>query len=200
MRLFGFVSRHMISKVFLTTALVVGVSLLYQTVHDTEREVDTLGRETRQSAQTIAHMIIGAVEHSMLQGDGIQVKGLVGTLVERTPEARIQVFDQRGIEVFAPRPPPPRPEEIPLRVREALGDGQRRVDGDVIYSPVRAEPRCRQCHVDGEPLRGLLAIEVDRVGCAARREDALVRLVENGFIHIMTARQAALLDLSLIHI
>lgn len=194
MRVFGFVTRHMIAKIFLAVAVVVGLVLLYQTARDTRREVDMLKRETRQSAETIAHMIIGAVEHTMLQGDGIQVKSLIAELVERTPEARVQVFDQRGIEVFAPPPPPPRPEDVPARVREGLADGQRRTDGDVIYRPVPADERCRECHRDGKPLRGLLAIEVDRAGCASRREDALVGLVQDGFLHIMTARKAELLD------
>lgn len=194
MRVFGLVTRHMIAKIFLAVALVVGLALLYQTARDTRREVDMLKRETRQSAETIAHMIIGAVEHSMLQGDGIQVKSLIAELARRSPEARVQVFDQRGIEVFAPPRPPPRPEEVPAAVREGLADGGRRVAGDLIYRPVPAEPRCRECHADGGALRGLLVLEVDRSGCATRREDALVRLVEDGFVHIMTARRAELLD------
>jgi hypothetical protein len=184
----------MIAKVFLAVALVVGLAMLYQTARDTRREASMLKEETRLSAESIAHMIIGAVEHSMLQGDGIQVKSLIAELVERTPEARVQVFDQRGIEVFAPPPPAPRPADVPAPVRAGLEGGGRRAIGDVIYRPVPAEPRCRDCHRDGRPLRGLLAIEVDRAGCAARREDALVRLVQGGFIHIMTARKAELLD------
>ena len=184
----------MIVKIFLAIALVVGLALLYQTARDTRREVDALKRETRLSAETIARMIIGAVEHAMLQGEGIQVKALIAELVERTPEAHVQVFDQRGIEVFAPLPPPPRPEEIPARVRKALRDGERQIEGDVIYRPVPAEERCGECHRDRAALRGLLTVEVDRAGCAARREDALVRLVENGFVHIMTARKSELLD------
>jgi adenylate cyclase len=193
-RLFGLVTRHMIAKIFLAVALVVGLSLLFQTARDTRREVDMLKRETRMSAETIARMIIGAVEHAMLQGDGIQVKQLIADLVGRTPDTRVQVFDQRGIEVFAPPSPPPPPEQLPPPVRESLADGQRRVDGDMIYRPVPAEVRCRQCHPDSSSLRGLLAIEVDRTGCAARREDALVRLVQGGFVHIMTARKSELLD------
>jgi class 3 adenylate cyclase len=193
-RLFRLVTRHMIAKIFLAVALVVGLALLYQTARDTRREVDMLQRETRMSAEMIAHMIIGAVEHSMLQGEGIHVKSLIADLVERAPEAQVQVFDQRGIEVFAPPPPPPRPEEVPAPVRAALADGKRRVEGDFIYRPVATEPRCRECHADERPLRGLLAVEVDRDGCAARREDALVRLVQGGFVHIMTARKAELLD------
>ncbi len=184
----------MIAKIFLAIAVVVGLALMYQTARDTRREVDMLKRETRHSAETIAGMIIGAVEHSMMQGDGIQVKALIAELVERTPEARVQVFDQRGVEVFAPPPPPPPSDQIPEPVRAALGDGQRRVVGDVIYRPVPSEVRCRECHADSAPLRGLLAIEVDRAGCAARRDDALVRLVQSGFVHIMTARKADLLD------
>jgi class 3 adenylate cyclase len=193
-RLFGVVTRHMIAKIFLAIALVVGLALLYQTARDTRREVDMLKGETRQSAETIARMIIGAVEHTMLQGEGIQVKALIAELVHRTPEARVQVFDQRGIEVFAPPLPPPPPTEIPAPVRDALADGQRRVVGDVIYRPVPAEVRCRQCHADSSSLRGLLALEVDPAGCAGKREDALVRLVQGGFLHIMTARKAELLD------
>ncbi|HKE14572.1 MAG TPA: adenylate/guanylate cyclase domain-containing protein [Kofleriaceae bacterium] len=187
-------TRHMIAKIFLAIALVVGLALLYQTARDTRREVDMLKGETRHSAETIARMIIGAVEHAMLQGEGIQVKALIAELVQRTPEARVEVYDQRGIEVFAPLPPPPPPAEIPPPVRAALSDGQRREVGDVIYRPVPSEVRCRECHADSSALRGLLAIEVDRAGCAAKREDALVRLVEGGFLHIMTARKSELLD------
>jgi class 3 adenylate cyclase len=193
-RFFGLVTRHMIAKIFLAIAVVVGLALMYQTARDTRREVDMLKRETRHSAETIARMIIGAVEHSMMQGEGIQVKALIAELVKRTPQARVQVFDQRGIEVFAPLPAPPPADQIPEPVRAALADGQRRVVGDVIYRPVQSEVRCRECHADSAPLRGLLAIEVDRAGCAEKRDDALVRLVQGGFVHIMTARKSDLLD------
>lgn len=184
----------MIAKIFLAVALVVGFAFLFQATRDAQREADTLKDETRKSAETVAHMIVGAVEHSMLAGEGIQVKALIAELTHRVPEARVQVFDQRGVEVFGPRSPAPRPDQIPARVRATLADRQRRVDGDVIVRPVPAEERCAACHKDGAPLRGVLTLEVDRAACATGREDAVSHLVLDGFIHVMTARKSELLD------
>ena len=192
--MFGFISRHMIAKIFLAVAVVVGLALLSQAARDAQREADTLKGETRKSAETVAHMIIGAVEHSMLAGEGIQVKALIAELVDRIPEAKVHVFDQRGVEVFGPPGPPPRPAEIPAGVRATLADQQRRVDRDLIVRPVPAEERCRACHPDGSPLRGVLTLELDRAGCAEKREDALAHLVLGGFVHVMTARKSDLLD------
>jgi adenylate cyclase len=193
-RLFGLITRHMIAKIFLAVALVVGFAFLFQATNDAQREADTLKDETRKSSETVAHMIIGAVEHSMLAGEGIQVKALIAELVHRVPEARVQVFDQRGVEVFGPPTPAPRTADIPARVRAVLADRQRRAEGDVIVRPVPAEERCTACHKDGSPLRGVLTLEVDRAACTARREDALAQLVLDGFIHVMTARKSELLD------
>jgi class 3 adenylate cyclase len=194
MRLLGLITRHMIAKIFLAVALVVGLALVLQAARDARREEETLKRETRKSAESIAHMMVGAVEHSMLAGEGIQVKALIAELVERIPEARVQVFDRRGVEVFAPLPPPPRPEQIPPRVRAALSDQARRVDGDVIVRPVPSEERCVACHPDGAALRGVLVLEVDRAGCAEKRDQVLGALVLGGFVHVMTARKSDLLD------
>ncbi len=184
----------MIAKIFLAVALVVGLALLLQAARDAQREADTLKGETRKSAETVAHMIVGAVEHSMLAGEGIQVKALIAELVERVPEAKVQVFDRRGVEVFAPPPPAPRPEEIPPGVRATLSDRTRRVDKDLIVRPVPAEERCHACHPDGAPLRGVLTLELDRASCSTMREDALAHLVLGGFVHVMTARKSDLLD------
>jgi class 3 adenylate cyclase len=193
-RPFGFITRHMIAKIFLAVALVVGVALLFQAARDAQREADTLKGETRKSAETVAHMIVGAVEHAMLAGEGIQVKALIAELVERVPEARVRVFDQRGVEVFAPPRPAPPPDQIPAPVRATLADRRRKVDGDTIVRPVPSEARCASCHHDGAPLRGVLTLEVDRAACRDRREDALGELVLGGFVHVMTARKSELLD------
>src|SRR5688572_22074067 len=112
-RLTGVIGRHMIAKIFLAIALVVGVALLVQAISDARREAETLRRETNKTAEAIARIIIGVVEHSMLEGDGLKVKELIADVATRVPEARVQVFDQRGIEVFAPKRPPPPPDDIP---------------------------------------------------------------------------------------
>ena len=194
MRVLGLISRHMIAKIFLAVALVVGAALLFQAARDAQREADTLKAETRKSAETVAHMIVGAVEHSMLAGEGIQVKALIAELVHRVPEARVQVFDPRGVAVFGPPGPAPRPDQIPPPVRATLADRTRRVERDVIVRPVPSEERCAACHHDGAPLRGVLTLELDRAACRERREDALADLVLGGFVHVMTARKSELLD------
>jgi adenylate cyclase len=191
-RIHRIIDRHMIAKIFLAVALVVGAALLIQTVRDVRHEARTLKQETRKSAETVTRMIIGAVEHSMLSGEGIQVRALISELVERVPEAVIQVFDQRGIEVFAPKGPAPGSAEIPAPVRAALAEQIRQIAGDRIHRPIRSEERCQECHADDAALRGALAIELDRASCAAEREDSLTRLVASGFVHLMAAGRSKL--------
>lgn len=194
MRFFGFVSRHMIAKVFLAVALVVSAALLFSARREAQGESDTLKQDTRRSAETVARMMIGAVRQTMLQGDGLQVKALVASMARTVPDAQVHIYDQRGIEVFAPKPPPPPTSEIPAPVRATLADERRRVDGGTVYHPLPTEDRCRACHHEKADLRGVLAIAFDRRICADRREDTLATLVKDGFLHIMTARKSNLLD------
>jgi adenylate cyclase len=184
----------MIAKIFLAVALVVGAALFVQSGRDAQREADALKHETGESANAIAHIIVGVVEHTMLQGDGIQLKELIAAVVERVQDARVQVFDQRGIEVFAPKPPPPPPSEVPPRVLATIQGHQRSEEGGTIFRPLVNEERCRKCHPAEDALRGVLAIEVDQKACATMRETALMQLVESGFIHVMTADRSTLLD------
>ena len=195
-RMFGIVTRRMIAKIFLVVALVVGGALFVQSGRDAQREADALKHETGESAKAIADIIVGVVEHSMLEGDGIKVKNLIAAVLARPTlsDARVQVFDQRGLEVFAPPPPPPPPEDIPPRVLATMKSHERTVDGDTIVRPIASDARCRECHKDDEPLRGVLAIEVDRTKCGSMREQALTQLIESGFLHVMTAGKSTLLD------
>ena len=87
----------------------------------------------------------------MLEGEGIHVKELIAAVLARVPDARVQVFDQRGIEVFAPRRPAPRPEDIPARVLATMKDQQRRSDAKAHDVRQRVELAAKRAVRPAEP-------------------------------------------------
>ena len=205
MLILRFFKQRMAVKVFLGIGLVVGGLLLVQAWTDSQRELRNLRKQSEDSATDIARLFIGAVEHSMLGGAGIDVKALVAELEERLheehqqkrlPEVEVQIFDQRGIEVFAPKPPVPAPEELPPDVAAVLASGQRREGADGrVYRPVKNAEACYEsCHENDSPLRGVIALELDRAACAETRREVLPRVITEGFTHVMTAERADLLD------
>jgi adenylate cyclase len=205
MAIWRFFKRRMAVKVFLGIGLVVGCLLLFQAWTDSQRELRNLRKQSEDSATDIARLFIGAVEHSMLGGAGIDVKSLVAELeerlheehqVKRLPEVQVQIFDQRGIEVFAPKPPVPAPEELPPDVAAVLASGKRHEAADGrVYRPVENEADCYEsCHAKENPLRGVIALELDRTRCAETRREVLSEVITEGFTHVMTAEREDLLD------
>ncbi|WP_428262438.1 adenylate/guanylate cyclase domain-containing protein [Haliangium sp.] len=200
----GFVKRRMAVKVFLAIGLLVGTLLALQAWTDVRREVATLRAQSEGAATDIARLFIGAVEHSMLQGEGLQVKALVAELKDRLskahaenqlPDAQVHIYDQRGIEVFAPDPPAPSRDEIPPDVLRVLDEDRRHLgDGGRVFRPVDNEDRCHACHKADSALRGVISLAFDQDRCNQTRREVLARVVSDGFTHIMTAERSQFLD------
>lgn len=184
--------RRMVVKIFAALGLVVGGTLLFLAWRQSDAEIAALKNETRESAQKIADAMLGSIEHSMLQGNGVEVTGLVHSVRQRVPDSHIHIYDSRGVEVFGAKPPPPAPATLPADLRAALADGQRRVAGPRILRPIPNEARCRECHPGTASLRGVL--ELDALAGPARRSETLATLVQDAFIRVMTAEQKDLLD------
>lgn len=180
-------TRRMVAKIFLAIGLVAGVALIVQAQIDSRRESRTLKKETKQSAVTIANLVVGAVEQIMLDGDGLKVEALIERLKGSMPDAEVHVFDQRGIEVFAPKPPRPDMKDIPAHVAGVLSERQRSVTADGrVVRPVPNEERCGDCHDADDALRGVIELDIDRKSCAERRDELFTEIVGDGFVHVMT--------------
>ncbi|HUH06076.1 MAG TPA: adenylate/guanylate cyclase domain-containing protein [Kofleriaceae bacterium] len=192
-------TRRMVAKIFFAIGVAVGSALLLQAWVDARRTARGLEMNTRDSANQLAGLMVGGIEHAMLDGDGIKVKSLVADLKSRLGGATVSIFDQRGVEVFGPKPPPP--AVVPPLVARAMTEAvvQRDPQGGAVR-PVRADDRCASCHREQDSaaryprVRGALRLALDPEVCATRRDDVLVRLVHDGFTHVMTAKQTDLLD------
>jgi class 3 adenylate cyclase len=204
MAIWRFFRRRMAVKVFVAVGLVVAVLLSIQTWTDSRREVRNLRKQSEASARDIARLYIGALEHSMLGGNGIEIKALIDKLdrrlqqahqAKRVPEVQVQIFDQRGIEVLGPVQPVPALEELPPDLAAVLVRHHRREGADArVYRPVTNDENCYECHEDKEALRGVIVLEFDRVRCAEARNEVLPRVITEGFTHVMTAEASELLD------
>lgn len=193
----------MVAKLSLGVAGAVGALLVGLSWHHGAVEIDSLRRSAAGSAERLAGVVAGSVEHSMLLGNGIAVKEMIRGLRERLPGAEVRVFDPWGAPVFGPTPPAPLPGSLPAPVREALSTGTRRTaPGPRVYRPMPNEARCHPCHDASREVRGVLEL-VPAPGWEARpsaalpdgaHERALSAVVHSGFVHVMTARQAARLD------
>lgn len=189
----------MVAKIFFAIGVAVGSALLLQAWVDARRTAHGLEMSTRDSANQLAGLMVGGIEHAMLDGDGIKVKSLVADLKSRLGGATVSIFDQRGVEVFGPKPPPP--AEVPPLVARAMTEAavQRDPQGGGVR-PVLADDRCANCHREQDSVarypkvRGALRLALNPEVCATRRDDVLVRLVHDGFTHVMTAKQSDLLE------
>jgi class 3 adenylate cyclase len=191
-------TRRVVAKVFLAIGVGVGIALLVQARADSLAEASRLKDETRKWADNIVQLFIGAVEHSMLRGDGIEVKASLDELEARVPTVDVRLYDQRGIEVFGAKPPPPSLSALPAGVAaivtRAAGPGEQVEAGDRVFRPIPNEERCHSCHFAAGSLRGVIALDIDRQRYARARMDVLARILTAGFTHIMTARSSELLD------
>ncbi len=204
MGLWRFLKRRMAVKVFAAIGLLVGGTLLLQANRESRREVANMQQQAKDSADDIAGLFIGAVEHSMLQGEGLKVKALVEELKQRLraqhrdnaqPEPEVAIYDQRGIEVFATDPPPPSRYELPPDVLGVLEENSRRMNSHGrVFRPVPNEARCHECHADDSLLRGVITIDFDRERCAESRREVLPKVITEGFTHVMTAERSQFLD------
>jgi class 3 adenylate cyclase len=192
LRLLRAVTGRMIVKVFLAVAPVVSLVLLGLAWRESSAETAALKRETQLSAQQLASLIIGSIEHAMLQGDGIAVKELVARFKDGVPLADVRVFDRRGAEVFGEQGP--RPHELPATLAAVLAGGARAItpDGHVLR-PLVWDARCAPCHAQS-PVRGVIGLQPTDQLDAADRQDVLGRLVSAGFVQMMTARRKGMLD------
>jgi class 3 adenylate cyclase len=191
-RLLQLVAGRMIVKVFLAVASVVCVVLLGLAWREDVGETALLKQETQLSARQLADLIIGGIDHAMLEGDGIAVTQLVERSKHQVPQAEIRVFDRRGAEVFGEKAPPPR--DVPARLASVLAGGPRSTspDGQVLR-PLSWDERCASCHPPS-PVRGVLGLEAAARFGPADREAQVGRLVSAGFVQMMTARRQGMLD------
>jgi class 3 adenylate cyclase len=204
MGIWRFFRRRMAVKVFVAVGLVVASLLAIQAWTDSRREVRAMRKQSEEAARDIARLYIGALEHSMLGGNGIEIKALIEKLdgrlqqaheLKRLPEVQVQIYDQRGVQVLGPALPVPAPAELPPELVAVLGRHIRREGEDGrVYRPVPNDDHCYECHEDKEPLRGVIALELDRERCAEARREVLPRVITEGFTHVMTAERSELLD------
>lgn len=202
-RLVDAVRRSMVAKVSLGVAWAVGALLVGLSWHHGAVEIDSLRKGAADSAGRLAGVVAGSVEHSMLLGNGIAVKEMIRGLRARLPGAEVRVFDPWGAPVFGPTPPAPLPGSLPAPLREALSSGERQaVPGPRVFRPMPNEARCHPCHDASHAVRGVLEL-VPAPGwesppgaalAEGERERTLSAVVHSGFVHVMTARQAARLD------
>jgi adenylate cyclase len=204
MRIWRYFGRRMAVKVFVAVGLVVAGLLSIQAWTDSRREVRNLRKQSEEAARDIARLYIGALEHSMLGGNGIEIKALIEKLdrrlqqaheVKRLPEVQVQIFDQRGVEVLGPALPVPALEALPPDLATVLAQHTRREGEDGrVYRPVPTDKYCYECHEDTEKLRGVIVLEFDRARCAEARREVLPHVITEGFTHVMTAKRSELLD------
>lgn len=210
-------TNRMVTKIFLAMALIIGGGLILQARADARREQRELKRGTRDAADGYASLIVGSIEHAMLEGEGIKVEALVEDLKLRVREtvagegahavdtsaADIRIYDQRGIEVFKPDPiTPPPPASVPDHVKKLLAmsaapgiAGRWREVKGRLAKTIANEKRCMGCHtpMTGKPPeknRGVLELAFDNATCVDKRDAVMTKLVKAGFYHMMAARQA----------
>ncbi len=193
-RLYQVLTRRMVVKVFLATAFVVGQALVLLAYLQSREEVASLKQATREAAQQIADLVVGSMEHAMLQGDGIAVKKLVEGFKERVPDAEIGIYDRHGAQVFGDKPAAPDPKSLPAPFVEVGQYGARLVAEGRVWRPIPNEERCHDCHDADAMLRGVLVFERDEAVLRVRREALAAELIRAGFEQVMASRQAARLD------
>ena len=123
----------MVSKIFLGMALVSSIAFLAMSLVVGQEVEGALHKATQASAEQMVSMVRTSVEQAMLSGNGIKVKALVVELKKSAGEkTEIHIYDANGVEVFAPKPPAPEPDEVAANVATVLKDRTRLRDKNKI--------------------------------------------------------------------
>lgn len=192
------VRRHMVAKIFLGVATVLGLAFFLFSMR-VGRQIETSMQTVAQdSAMQMATMVRSSIEQAMLSGNGIKVKSLVAELKHSVTDldTEIHIYDPMGIEVFAPKPPPPNSEEIDRDIAKVLKTQVRVMGDERIIRPIPMEARCSRsgCHDSSDKSRGVLSFEINHQRCSEDRSEVLSKIISSAFIHMMTARQSQHLD------
>ncbi len=188
----------MVAKIFLGVAAVLGLAFFLVSMRIGSQIEGSIQTVAQNSAMQMATMVRSSIEQAMLSGNGIRVKELVEELKHSATDldTEIHIYDPRGIEVFASKPPPPNRTEIDTQVAQVLESRLRLMSEDRVIRPIPMEARCSRsgCHDASDKSRGVLSFQIDETKCKDERTDVISKIVTSAFTHLMTSRQAAHLD------
>lgn len=159
----------------------------------TARSTESIETQTRVAAEQAVDLTVAGLENTMLQGTGVTVSHLLERAHALAPDAHIHIYDARGYEVFGKKKPPPERMTLKPEVARVLGGAARTVSNGVVFRPIDDEERCKRCHTGKSPLRGVLEFR-PQVGTHARRYDIVPELIRGAFVHVMTSKNASMLD------
>lgn len=120
-----------------------------------------------------AALLLGALEHQMMEDERELIRKLVHELPERTRVERVMILDREGVVEFSSDPSIRSShfdlEDATCQVCHARPAAERdrtallEVDGGTLLrtvSPIRNEPRCHDCHKPRHRINGVLIVDV----------------------------------------
>jgi len=190
------VRHHLILKVALLVLVGVALGFGASTYLSTRTQVKSFEHFHQVSAQSLAESISASVRHTMLEGNGLSVKSLVGEVKSGLHNAKVRIYAPNGEEVFGEQPPPP--DELPAHIRRAIETEKTETTSDALHTlPIANQDRCHSCH-EGGTLRGVLTVGTQNAARSVADPTVLSQTLSNiaqeGFEQIMTSNHMLELD------
>ena len=104
-----FFARSLTAKLALVVLGAVFLGFAVSATVSARVQLKMLEEANRSGAEALAGSLAAGVRSAMLTGNGIAVKKLVADVGQEVTNARVQIFSNRGEEVFAP------PTQAPAR-------------------------------------------------------------------------------------
>jgi len=192
------VRRHLVVKIAIVLVATLGLGFAVPAAINASVQLAEMERNGRGAAENVAQGLSAGVRTAMLSGNGITARTMVRDARERLSTAEVRIYAPNGEEVFGAHAPAPASADLPVHVRDVLGDGQPHPpDTSTEALPIQNEKRCQKCHDDGQ-LRGVLTLGTADASVALHGGDetldVLNRVAESAFVQIMTAEKEDLLD------
>jgi len=90
------IRRHLIAKITIIVVTAVALGFGVSIFLSTRTQIKTLEKFHRVSAAALSHSIGASVKHSMLAGNGVEVRQLIRKIKSKTEHATIRIYAPNG--------------------------------------------------------------------------------------------------------
>jgi signal transduction histidine kinase/ActR/RegA family two-component response regulator len=160
--------------------IVIGFSIF--SWFDVNRDAEELRNQKELSAEQLSSNVGNSIANTMLAGKGTVATSALEKLRTSPEVDRIEVFSNRGLEVFASSGDS-KEANVPvldvLNTGESLQYYENRNDGDYLVQvrPLPNEASCQNCHGTDQALRGAVLVSTSMSSVEQAVREDIIRMV-----------------------
>lgn len=169
------------AKILTLVMVVITVGFGFFAVYDVNRDTRDLTSQKELGTYQLSVNVVNSIQNTMLTGKGKVATSAMDKLRSSPEVDRIEVFSDRGNEVFGGSS---EPDVASDQVRNVLNTGEpsqyyeNRGDGEYLVQvrPLPNEASCQQCHGSADSLRGAVLVSTSMASVQQAVNDDRVRM------------------------